>query len=299
MRFHEYIDHFTIAKQMGLVSKAGIHTREELYNVLISSTAADPIGARHLVFDKAWHEIGKPYYDVYPSIIPMLTKLNLAFSGKVISPPGGIRHLLLRFPDTPHELCVDDMRVRCAFLSFQKVNRAVGSNIRENGIAVGLDFGEKVGGMPVYTMRVFSLDERTIEETIFSLKTHPNTFYGMQVPDKLILDTVRLALTVCLIDDNAEFLERQVLSKDNIKFSTAKTDEEKTKLYNKAKRRGKWAFSLGKSIEIIPHYRRPHPAIVWTGKGRTILKIIMRKGSLIHKNKIEQVPTGYDDEQQE
>ena len=296
MRFHDYIDHYALAKKMGLGPAVGIHTREDMYQALVPSAIEDPIGFRHVVFDKAWHKIGKPYYDVYPCIIPMLTRLKLAFPGNVITPPNGIRHLLLRLPDEPHALCMGDLRVKCAFMSFQNVNRSVGLSVQEQGLAVGLDIGEEMEGLPVYTIRVFPLDERTVEETIFALKAHPNTYQGIQVPEELILNTVRLALTVCLIDDNAEFLEQQVLNKDETKLNSAKTDEERARLFDKAKRRGKWGFSLGKSIEIIPHYRRPHPCVVWTGRGRTIPKIVSRRGSFIHKNKLEQIPTGFEDD---
>lgn len=300
MRFHDYPDHYAAAKKMGLGPQVGINSREEMYRALVPSAIDDPIGFRHIVFDRAWYNMGKPYYDVYPCIIPMLTKLKLTFPGNVITPPNGIRHLLLRLPDEPHTLCVGDLRVRCVFMSFQHVNRSIGGvRQQEQGLVVGLDIGEKTEELPVYTMRVFPLDERSVEETIFALKAHPNTFMGIQVPEELILNTVRLALTVCLIDDNAEFLEQQVLNKDEAKLNAAKTDEEKARLFDKAKRRGKWGFSLGKSIEIIPHYRRPHPCVVWTGKGRTIPKIVSRRGSFIHKNKLEQIPTGFEDDERQ
>lgn len=295
MRFHDYADHYALAKKLGLGPQVGINSREELYQALVPSVAADPIGFRHVVFDRAWNEIGKPYYDVYPCIIPMLMKLKLAFRGDVITPPNGIEHLLLRLPTEPHALSMDGLTVRCAFMSFQGVSRAVGSLQRERGLAVGLDIGEENGGIPVYTIRIFPLDERTVEETIFALSAHPNTYKGIQVPEELILNTVRLALTICLIDDNAEFLEQQALNKDEAKLNAAKTDEERARLFDKAKRRGKWGFSLGKSIEVIPHYRRPHPCVVWTGKGRTIPKIVSRKGSFIHRNKLEQIPTGFEE----
>jgi hypothetical protein len=68
-----------------------------------------------------------------------------------------------------------------------------------------------------------------------------------------------------------------------------------SKLVEKAKRRGKFGFSLGKNIEVVPHIRRPHPALVWTGVGRSIPKIIMRAGSVVHRDKISQIPTGYDE----
>lgn len=300
MKFHDYADNYAIMRKHGLSPLLGIETRDDMYQKVLNDLPDDPIAIRQVVFDKAWNKMGRPYYDVYPSIIPMLTSLNLNFPGTAIKPPNGLNHLLLRLPEQEHSLCMDGLTVRVIFMSFQKCNREPGKPMPEPGIAIGLDVGEMIQNLlPVYTMRIFPLDERSVEETIFALDAHKSTFHGIRVPDELILNAVRLALTVCLIDDNPEFLERQVLNKDESRLAAA--DEiGKQKLFDRAKRRGKYGFSLGKSIEVIPHARRPHPCLVWTGKGREIPKIVMRKGSFIHRSRIEQIPTGYeinDDEQ--
>lgn len=295
MLFHDYTDQFTAAKKMGLMESHGIRTRSEMYDVLGPGLCRDPIAFRHMVFDKTWNEIGRPYYDVYPSIIPMLTKLNLDLPGDTITPPNGIRHLLLRLPQQPHELCSGDLSVRIAFLSFQKVSRDAGSDVLENGISVGLDVGEIVEQFPVFTIRIFPLDDRSVEECLHCLNDHPSTDHGLAIPSELILNTVRLALTVCLIDNDSELLERQALSRDQHKLQRA-DEEERRRIFDRAKRRGKWAFSLGRKVEVIPHYRRPHLCVVWTGKGRSTPKVVKRKGSLIHRKKMEQIPTGFQDQ---
>ena len=89
-----------------------------------------------------------------------------------------------------------------------------------------------------------------------------------------------------------ELIIPDVLNKDRDKFLNA-NDELRLKLIDRAKRRGKFGFTLGRDLEKIPHVRRPHPALVWTGVGRKIPKIIMRAGSIVHREKIEKVPTGY------
>lgn len=294
MKFYDYADNFAIMRKHGINPLLGIDSREDMYQKVLDDLPDDPIAVRQVAFDKAWNDMGKPFYDVYPSIIPMLTNLNLDFPGELIKPPHGLRHLLLRLPQTEHALTSGEFTARVVFMSFQRVNRDVGDPRAEQGLAVGIDIGETIQDiLPVYTMRIFPLDERSVEETIFSLNEHRSSFYGVTVPHDLILDAVRLALTVCLIGDNPEFLERQVLNKDESRLATA--DEARRKeLYDRAKRRGKYGYSLGKNIEVVPHARRPHPCLVWTGKGREIPKIVMRKGSFIHRQKIEQIPTGFD-----
>jgi len=69
---------------------------------------------------------------------------------------------------------------------------------------------------------------------------------------------------------------------------------EAEKYVDKAHRRGKVGWNVGQSIEVIPHYRRPHMALVWTGHGRVIPKIVPRKGSIVHREVVEKVPMGWE-----
>ncbi len=41
-------------------------------------------------------------------------------------------------------------------------------------------------------------------------------------------------------------------------------------------------------------YRRPHMALVWTGQGRAVPKVVPRRGSVVHREKVERVPSGFD-----
>ena len=50
---------------------------------------------------------------------------------------------------------------------------------------------------------------------------------------------------------------------------------------------------MGRRIEVIPHYRRPHMALVWTGKGREMPKIMPRKGTVVHREVVERLPSGF------
>ena len=55
------------------------------------------------------------------------------------------------------------------------------------------------------------------------------------------------------------------------------------------------ATTSGKDFErtVSPHMRVPHFAIRWTGKGRTKPKLVPVKGSLVNREKILPIPTGY------
>jgi len=286
MKFYDYRDTWTFFKKLHLDKKLSINSREELYRYILSRTTNDPISFRHLTFDKRWIEDKRPYYDVYPSIIPMLIKLNLKVAGNIIFPPMGMHNLLIRFPEN-HILCSGDVKVRTIFLSFQKCNRDTKQINLENGLVVGIDIGEEYLSIPIFTLRIFPLDERPIEDTLTALRVHDSFKTGVQVPNDLVNKSIKLCLTLCLLENNSELIKPEILTKDQYKSGDF------NRLVAKARRRGKFGFSIGKEIEKIPHYRRPHPALVWTGKGRKIPKIVMRKGSIIHREAIKKIPTGF------
>jgi hypothetical protein len=288
MKFGEYIDSWAFFKKMGAIA-AGIKTREEMYASIIPTN--DPLSYRHAMFDCAWFKAKKPYYDVYPSIIPALTRIKLdKIRGCDVCKPGGLENLLLRLPlEGKNELCWDDGRIRAMFVSFQEVNHqnTIGKELGP-GITIGIDQGEldTLSGVPIFLLRIFPLTDQSIESTIDALPVSPTSREGKLIPPDIINRAVRLAITVCLLDNDPSIISPEVLSRDRGKEIT---DVE----VNRARRRGKYAFSIGKSFEMIPHYRRPHLAHFWTGKGRTKLIMKMRKGAIVHRDKVTNVPTGY------
>ena len=69
------------------------------------------------------------------------------------------------------------------------------------------------------------------------------------------------------------------------------------KYVHRAHRRGKLGWNVGQRVEVMPRYRRSHPALVWTGHGRAVPRIVMRKGSVVHREMLARVPTGFGGEQ--
>jgi hypothetical protein len=114
---------------------------------------------------------------------------------------------------------------------------------------------------------------------------------GVQIPETLIDDCVRLCCSLCLLENDPSVIEPDVLTKDRDKFE-ASGDE---RYVDKAHRRGKIGWNVGRRIEVAPHYRRPHMALVWTGHGRTVPKIVPRRGSVVHRELVEKVPSGFGD----
>ena len=77
-------------------------------------------------------------------------------------------------------------------------------------------------------------------------------------------------------------------------FSPNPTDTSDQKYIDKAHRRGKIGWNVGRQIEVAPHYRRPHMTLVWTGPGRAVPRVVPRRGSVVHRDVIARVPSGFD-----
>ena len=130
----------------------------------------------------------------------------------------------------------------------------------------------------------------TVEQSLAGLGRGITAEMGVQVPDALVTDCVRRCCSLCLLENDPSVIEPDVLSKDRDKFES--TGDQK--YVDKAHRRGKVGWNVGRHIEVIPHYRRPHMALVWTGRGRAVPKIVPRRGSVVHRSVVEKVPSGWE-----
>ena len=238
--------------------------------------------------ERDWEKARRPYYNMWPSIIPMLTRLNLDLDSDLIRLP--LPALCIRFPkdSAKNPLKFDwkgeEVTVRCIMMA--EINQGT-------GLSVLVDIGELMGeiGVPVYTYRNFPRKPGlTVEQSLASLGTK-GLFadIGVQVPDSLVKDCVRLCCSLCLLENDPSIISPDVLADDRAKYE-ATGDQ---KYIEKAHRRGKLGWDVGKHIEVIPHYRRPHMTLVWTGTGRAIPKIVPRKGSVVHREVVRKVPMGF------
>ena len=99
-----------------------------------------------------------------------------------------------------------------------------------------------------------------------------------------------MCCSLCLLEDDPEIIEPDVLDRDRAQFERTGDG----KYVQRAHRRGKIGWNVGRNIEVAPHYRRPHMTLVWTGPGRSAPKIVPRKGSVVHREVVERLPSGYD-----
>lgn len=242
-----------------------------------------------LTSDYLWDVAGKPYYSVWPSILPALTKVRLDIPGEIIKLP--LPQILIRFPK-PYGYQVGDFSVR-TILAASVVSRATTESDDCLGLAVFCDFGETrtEGGIfgPVYTSTTIPLDSKTIEEALS--QANSNTPVQIEEPTD---EPIRIAVAIALMASDPDLITADVLAKDRHKLdSPSLTESELQAIIDRAHRRGKKGWEVGRNIEVDPHYRRPYLGLRWTGEGRKVPKIVPVKGCIVKREKAVTVPTGY------
>ena len=162
---------------------------------------APPSSTTRCSTSRAGRRARRPYYNLWPSIVPMLTRLDLDLDSDLIRLP--LPALCIRFPKDPAKNPLkfdwkgDEVPVRCIMLA--EINQGT-------GISVLIDIGEVMGeiGVPVYTYRNFPRKPGlTVEQSLASLGT--NGLFadiGIQVPDSLVMDCVRLCCSLCLLEND-------------------------------------------------------------------------------------------------
>ena len=272
-------------------TRSGVsETADEFYNMAF----ADAVRANSAQFygqlqvERTWENARKPYYAVWPSIVPMLTRLNLDLDSSLIQLP--LPALCIRLPKDKNPLVFDwkgeEVQIRCMMMG--EINEG-------RGLSILIDVGEMMGdgkdfGIPIYTYRNFRRHGGlTVETAIRELGSNELADLGVQVPSELVNDCVRLCCSLCLLENDPSVIEPDVLSKDRVRFE-ASGDQ---KYIDKAHRRGKVGWNVGRQIEVALHYRRPHMMLAWTGSGRAVPKVVPRRGSVVHREKVEKVPSGF------
>lgn len=334
MQFHDYHTHYNVIRHRDRNEPSVQKGAAEFYRQYLSVIQAtydaggpaiadfDPFTPILLSWQRDWHEAGRPYFNLWPSIIPALSKLKMDADSSFFKLP--LDQLLIRFPVADNPLTwVDDngkqWGVRAVLAENTRLHpsettkRAVvffrGDEPPgcRRGIAYWIDIGEVVDADPkkpddvagqVHSLlykHVVCEEGKSIEWSFDNIPQHASTDMGVRYPNQIVTDVARLICTLCLMAEDKELVEPIVLRADEDKFD--RTGD--MGLVEKAKRRGNYGFNVGRGIEVTPHVRAASPAaLYWVGKGRKIPKIRFRRGTVVHRRKLASVPTGYLDKEQ-
>lgn len=296
MDFYKYQSLWALLKQVNC--RSFFSNKEEFFDNYLEAAerAGNPFSFRRALLEFAWERIERPYYNIYPAIIPMLLGLRLDIPCSMLRGIS-IQPIEVRLPQDIEipGLIWPEGRVKSLIMGLQPVPEDVGAEQLITGMAVAFDIGE-IGsdGCPVMSFRFFPLrEDLTIEQAADLLPPHESADKGIKVPDSVATTLIRLCACIALIDSDSDIITPEILNRDKNKWDNA-SETQRQEILNRAKDRGRYGWNIGASIEYAPHYRRPHPALVRVGKGRTLTRIVMRKGSIVHRSKLTEIPSGYE-----
>lgn len=302
MKFYSHQPLWSLLKKVG--DRAFFSNKEQFYDHYkdVAELSQNAFAFRRAMLEQRWEWIERPYYNLYPAIVPMLLNLRLDIpcsSLKDIS----IQPIEVRLPETLGALEAPGLvwpegRIRSLLIGIQPVPESADAEYLVPGLVIAFDIGEvDEHGHPILSFKFFPLrEDMTIEEAANLLPPHQSFDVGIPIPQETVTALVKLCACVALIDRDSDIIAPDILVADKAKWEGA-SEAARLALLKKAKRRGKNGWNIGSEIEYAPHYRRPHPALVRVGKGRMLTRIVMRKGAVVHRGKLTSIPTGFSAEE--
>lgn len=268
MRFCEY-------RTLRRVAKGSIDLEAFYRESIRTALHIDRELAGQLQCEFHFHGAMCPYYSVHRSIADGLSNVTLDVDCALLKLP--LESLEIRFPEP----------------GWYGIRSILASEIITQsgpGWGIWVDTGEtdQMGG-PVALYQKFPRREG---ETVASILDAMPWHTQLTAAERAVLrSAVQLTLAVCLIGQDDELVRPDVLTADAGKL----TPETAEKLAEKARRRGKIGWVLGDASNTMsPHYRREHFAIRWVGKGRTIPRLTRIKATTVHREQVNNVPTGFE-----
>jgi hypothetical protein len=289
LNFHEYQPYFDLTFP-DLSREQRLAEWQEIAQA--AAIGGDPYSASLYLAEAAWVENSRPYYSVYPDFVESLIRLKLDVDCSTIRMP--ISPLLVRFA-VGHELRSDPLVVRSMLVN------EVPTKGGHRGLRLSVDAGDtgSCPGLPNavdFEIRIFALkDGMTVEECLAEsaatrlVSSFPRLETKAKATEQSLLPLVKLVCTLCLIGDHPDIITPDVLAKDRAKYDSNPSQE----IVDRAHRRGKKGWIIGGDGDVSPHYRRPHFAVRWTEKGRSVPRIVPVKGAIVNRQKIGDVPHGY------
>jgi hypothetical protein len=297
MDFHTLRDTFVATRDLS--PEARKISFDEFYLTMLGVAIEQRQGhvINQLQAELDWYRSKRPYYRVWPSIIPALLKVDLdRVMTTSLNIPSGLRTLAIYLPKG-HELQFGDLKATSILLAkiwIAKESKELPFEERlkyyrdhpeqvTNGIMILVDSGNKFADFDYLKFR--QREGVSINEEVNEIET--------DFPANIL----KLACTVMLLENDPELISEDVLADDRYRFDNSNDPDLKQRLIDKARRRGKIGWDIGKVMHtgnVNPHYRHPHFAIRWTGKGRTVPKLSWIKGSFVKREKMLELPSGYE-----
>ena len=269
------------------VSDAGVLNRSQLTHYWIHHR--DIPRAIASTIENRFVEAERPFFNVYPKIADSLLRTSLN-----IRPDEIPRSVIHGMPALSIHLAVGSDAANQVGTNWFIVSLFTGSAF-ENIQRFGLTklFCSDTPFMCIYCnsndMTLMRLSTSPMDKTFADAELvaiEGNSANGI---DRQRIDSLcKLALGVMFLASDPDYIKPMILKADGNKTTPMEERIER------AKRRGVFGFTIGEEIERSPHFRRPHFAIRWTGKGAAIPKLVPVKAAIIGKEIMTTVPTGFE-----
>lgn len=235
-----------------------------------------------LKVEKLWELSLKPYVNLYPSMANALSKVNLKVDCSSITWFKDLkRHepLCIRFAKKHEPVCFDEKGKPLESIIISMASGIVGKTKHHKGMLLYAQFGKMQSlGMDIpntYWLGFPLIDGKTIEECI-------DEYISISDYADILSVSLRCAIGVLLVSSDPDYTIPEVLSKHKARYAETKDQS----LIDKAKRNGKFGWTVGENIETVAHVRIPHFAIRHTGPGGKIPKLVPIKGSIVNRSKL-------------
>ncbi len=239
-------------------------------------------GRKLALTEGVWYDELRPYYKIWPAVLKALQRFPIDVPLNSLKLP--YLTVALRLP-VGYEIPVRLTRARMDGVLLSPRSCTLSCIILSHKLQLAEFKNEKWFKHPSLMVRCFYLD---CETTTSGLRTDWKTTLSDQYMD-VDHKIMSLIINVLMLSKDPSFIEPEVLNKDRDKYEATKDQ----KYVDKARRRGVVGWNIGRVFESIPHYRRPHLGLRWTGKGGKIPKIVPIKATIVHRDKMKKVPTGY------
>lgn len=286
MKFHEYR---TLYQDRGASGYGKDATPAEVYRDMADVSrrlGQDDVQGRmaHAVSraEWMWYRAGCWYYKVWPGVAEAMMRVKLDRPG----PEFGLADtaLMLRFADQRGPVH-NGVRLKTALVTN---NKNVLSVVVEYG-AHGRDEPFKVVSVPT------DVPDKTLGEVLSDPRLVPCLVdESARLDPGLVMDNsdaLRLAVAVILMRRDPAFVTPDQWD-HRAAFDADSVLKERVE---RAEVRGVRGFRIGEQYEQVPHLRRPHLGLRWTGEGRRVARIVPIKGAVVHRKKLTEVPTGHYD----
>jgi hypothetical protein len=157
--------------------------------------------------------------------------------------------------------------------------------IKAPKLFVWLDYGERSEAGPLMTyQQILLLEENTVAEALKQLRIDEESMaYGANIPKDVTHRAITLAVACALVsrEVDEDLITPDVLARDWSKYLETKDE----KYVERAKRRGKFGWCVGRVHCMSPHWRSEHWMYLKPGvAGRTRGRYVRRRGTMVRRD---------------